>query len=373
MLASPPWKNILSTASKFQQIFLESTGDEPGFRNPLSKAKPMTNLLRPPIVWSACIIAALSCCTGCGQDGQKHGNYTVYGPYYDDTKMDRAINNAQDQLIKRSGEANLCMVGLWAYNPPAILSAVKTQKKEGLVKIVGFDEDDVTLQGIQEGQVHATVVQDPFEFGYQSIKLLKEMSENPNAKIEPIRYIPHRVINKANVEAFRRELQAKRDSVKQETPKFPEGTPRFAFVSNNPHEFWTLAEAGCRKASQDLGVEVIFRKPDRGDVKLQNDIVQDLVGKVKGVAISVIDPINQEDFLNKVADQIPLIAVDNDAPKTRRRCYVGTNNIEAGMAVGKLVREVLPSGGSVVIFVGQPDPLNAQERKQGVLNALDAK
>ena len=34
-----------------------------------------------------------------------------------------------------------------------------------------FDEPDETLQGIIDGTVHGTVVQDPFEYGYQAVKV----------------------------------------------------------------------------------------------------------------------------------------------------------------------------------------------------------
>jgi ribose transport system substrate-binding protein len=51
-------------------------------------------------------------------------------------------------------------------------------------------------------------------------------------------------------------------------------------------------------------------------------------------------------------------------------CYVGTNNVEAGRAAGRLVRKVLPEGGKVAIFVGRLDVQNAIERRQGVLEAL---
>ena len=40
------------------------------------------------------------------------------------------------------------------------------------VKIVGFDENAETLQGIADGHIFGTVVQSPYQFGYQSVKLM---------------------------------------------------------------------------------------------------------------------------------------------------------------------------------------------------------
>ena len=41
--------------------------------------------------------------------------------------------------------------------------------KVGHVKIIAFDEADETLAGISAGAIEATVVQQPYEFGYQAI------------------------------------------------------------------------------------------------------------------------------------------------------------------------------------------------------------
>jgi ribose transport system substrate-binding protein len=88
------------------------------------------------------------------------------------------------------------------------------------------------------------------------------------------------------------------------------------------------------------------------------------------VSISVNDADNQLEFLNKVADKMPLLCVDNDAPKSRRRCYIGTDNTAAGKEVGRLVQQAMPDGGALAIFVGKPDAPNAIQRRQGVLDAL---
>ncbi len=61
------------------------------------------------------------------------------------------------------------LVGLWSYNGPAILGAVRDAGKAGQVKIVCFDSDAETLAGIKSGDIYATVVQQPFEFGRLSM------------------------------------------------------------------------------------------------------------------------------------------------------------------------------------------------------------
>jgi ribose transport system substrate-binding protein len=149
------------------------------------------------------------------------------------------------------------------------------------------------------------------------------------------------------------------------------GKIKIAIVTNNPADFWTIAEKGAMDAAAKHDVEVIFRKPDRGEAGIQRDIINEMVAKgVKGIAVSVINPEEQTPDLKQVAAKTNLITMDNDATESGRLCYIGTDNYEAGKAVGRLVKEVMPQGGTVAIFVGQITPINARLRFQGVVDEL---
>ena len=146
---------------------------------------------------------------------------------------------------------------------------------------------------------------------------------------------------------------------------------RYAFVVNTPSSFWTIAEAGVRKAEAELGVEVDFRMPQTGSVDEQQQILQDLLARgVDGIAISPIDPANMTALLDQVAERTLLITHDSDAPASKRLAYIGTDNVAAGRAAGAEIAKALPEGGEIVIFVGRLDAQNARERKQGIEEAL---
>ena len=146
---------------------------------------------------------------------------------------------------------------------------------------------------------------------------------------------------------------------------------KIGIVTNNPADFWTIAEKGAKDAAEKHGVELIFRRPEKGEAGIQRDIVNELVRQgVSGLAVSVINPEEQTPDLKGIAKQVNLITMDNDAADCGRLCYVGTDNYEAGKAVGKLVKEVMPQGGTIAIFVGQITPINARQRFQGVVDEL---
>jgi len=148
---------------------------------------------------------------------------------------------------------------------------------------------------------------------------------------------------------------------------------KLAFVSNNAANFWTIARSGCLDAQNELGdVSVDFRIPSTGSAAEQQGILNDLVAAgFDGIAVSPINPANQTDFLNKIASQSLLICADSDAPDSKRVCYIGTDNEKAGEQAGGLIKEVLPNGGKIMLFVGNADAQNAKDRLNGIKKALE--
>lgn len=149
-----------------------------------------------------------------------------------------------------------------------------------------------------------------------------------------------------------------------------DGKPTFGFVTNGIASFWVIAEKGCRKAAADFGVNVDVEMPAEG-IGDQKRMIQSLLTRgVDGIAVSPIDPANQIELLNDAAARTILITHDSDAPGTRRRCYVGMDNYLAGRLCGRLVKDALPDGGSIMIFVGRIEQLNARLRRQGVIDEV---
>ncbi len=131
-----------------------------------------------------------------------------------DTLTDGGLND----VAKRKAEDALttypdldAFVGLFAYNPPACLQAIKSQNKLGKVKLIGFDESDETLRGIKDGHVVGTIVQDPYNYGYASVRVLNALIRGDQSVIPESKFIdiPARAITKENVDAFWDDLKAK--------------------------------------------------------------------------------------------------------------------------------------------------------------------
>jgi len=149
-----------------------------------------------------------------------------------------------------------------------------------------------------------------------------------------------------------------------------EEKPQVGFVTNGVASFWVIASKGVEAAEQAFNVDAEVHMPGEG-VADQKRIVQALLARgVDGIAISPIDPDNQLDLLNEAAANTHLITHDSDAPDSDRLCFVGIDNYSAGRECGKLVKEALPEGGQIMIFVGRLEQLNARQRRQGLIDEL---
>jgi ribose transport system substrate-binding protein len=143
-----------------------------------------------------------------------------------------------------------------------------------------------------------------------------------------------------------------------------------AYVTNGVDPFWTIAEAGALAGGKEYGVDIEVLMPPKGIVDQKRMVEGLLTRGVDGIAISPIDAANQVEFINEACKQTIVITQDSDAPQSDRICFIGMDNYKAGRQCGKLVKEAMPDGGSVMIFVGRLEQLNAQQRRQGVIDEL---
>src|SRR5205823_14907122 len=112
-----------------------------------------------------------------------------------------------------------CLIGLWAYNPPAMLEAVKNARRQGKVMLVGFDENEETLQGIKDGHVYGTVVQNPFMFGYEAVKILTGLAKGDAATLQ-----------RSDIDSEKR-IFVKHRVISKEQPQFTKGTKDHPWVN----------------------------------------------------------------------------------------------------------------------------------------------
>jgi ribose transport system substrate-binding protein len=141
------------------------------------------------------------------RQGIEGGNIELIDIRTDEADTAKAKINVADTLVKYPQIDGL--VGLWSYNTPAIIGAVKDANKLGQVKIIGFDEDDQTLQGVKDGFVFATVVQQPYEFTFDAVKRATAILQGNKSQIPTDKkaIYPTQVVQQENVDKFWTQLK----------------------------------------------------------------------------------------------------------------------------------------------------------------------
>lgn len=125
----------------------------------------------------------------------------------DDVDFARARSNVDDVLA--ASPDITCMVGFYSYNPPKIYEALQAAGKLGQITVIAFDEDPITLGAVRDGSFAGTVVQQPFEWGYQGMKLMAKYLEGDKSGVPENKLIivPTKVIDKGNVDQFAADLK----------------------------------------------------------------------------------------------------------------------------------------------------------------------
>jgi len=126
-------------------------------------------------------------------------NYVILDTRTDNFDKAKAKSNAEDSMTKYKDLK--CMVGLFAYNPPACIDAIKEANKVDQIKVCGFDEQDALLQAIKEGNAHGTISQQPWDYGYESIKMLKSIYEGNKPETTYFE-LPFLVVDQSNIDEF---------------------------------------------------------------------------------------------------------------------------------------------------------------------------
>ena len=107
--------------------------------------------------------------------------YTELDRMADSMDLSKARDNVRAALVNHPNLKSL--VGIWAYNAPAIAEVVEERGVRDQITIVTFDAQAAALDHMAEGRIDCMVVQNPFDMGIQAVRLLLAMHTDDDATI----------------------------------------------------------------------------------------------------------------------------------------------------------------------------------------------
>jgi ribose transport system substrate-binding protein len=158
---------------------------------------------------------------------------------------------------------------------------------------------------------------------------------------------------------------------------------RLIILTNGEDPFWNAMRSGMQDAERDLKLADVGLKAEldkgTGESKGQVDKLKQYAGQtdIAAIAISVTDDKNNAIFeaMRSLRSQgVKVITIDSDVDREKARdtrfAYLGTDNVIGGREVGRCVKALRPDGGKYASFVGIKTAANAQQRSDGISEAL---
>ena len=114
---------------------------------------------------------------------------------------------------------------------------------------------------------------------------------------------------------------------------------------------------GIREAAEELrdrDVEVFVRESLSVDEKEQVDAIEELRKEgIDGLAVMPVDAESVREKINDLIDDgIPVVTFNSDIVGTRRRCFVGMDNVKSGRTAAGLMKMLTGGQGKVLVITG---------------------
>lgn len=139
------------------------------------------------------------------------GKIVVVGYLEDNGNMEKCAQNIRDTITKNPDLS--CFVGLNARHGPVLLKVLGELQKLDQIKLVTFDDAAETLDGVEQGHVFATMVQDPYKYGYESVASLASLCRGDETSVPIVgrgaTYVNAEPVRKDNVEQYRTRLKSR--------------------------------------------------------------------------------------------------------------------------------------------------------------------
>jgi len=151
----------------------------------------------------------------------------------------------------------------------------------------------------------------------------------------------------------------------------------FVVIHNNAdHPSITAIVKGFEDEAAVYGVKLTFFDPAFDPQKQISMIENAIALKPDVIFVNAVDPAAVVPALKKVWNAgIPLIMHNADTNEEGRQyslAFVGSDYVEQGRAVGRIMAEQLPNGSRGVVIMGKPGQTGVQERIDGAKEAIMA-
>ncbi len=244
---------------------------------------------------------------------------------------------------------------VFAHNDEMALGALRAIEASGRnILVVGFDATDDAVLSVEEGNMAATVAQQPSLIGSLGIEAAKKVIDGTTLDA----FIP---VDLKLITGDK--LMDSGSSIE------PPTIGLILSTLNNP--FFVTLKEGAEEKANELGAELIILDSQNDPAKELSNM-EDLI--TQSVDFILINPTDSDAVVNaiKAANTagIPVITLDRGANSGTVVTHIASDNVAGGMMAGEFIVELLDGAGKVVELEGIAGTSAARDRGQGFNDAI---
>jgi ribose transport system substrate-binding protein len=141
------------------------------------------------------------------------------------------------------------------------------------------------------------------------------------------------------------------------------------------HEFWKSVHVGALQAGQELGVEILWKGPQKEDDRAQQiTVVEDVLSR--GIDGIVLAPLDDRALIRPVDEAMkekkPVVIIDSRLQGDNFISYVATDNYKGGVLAAERLSALLGGRGRIFMIRYQEGSASTMEREKGFLETMKA-
>ncbi|SHK36783.1 sugar-binding protein [Paramaledivibacter caminithermalis] len=146
----------------------------------------------------------------------------------------------------------------------------------------------------------------------------------------------------------------------------------FMIAKNSVDPFWKSVKQGAEKAAKDFNIAIEFYAPRFNNPEEEQKYLDiAILSNVDGIIAHSNNTSEFDRLINKAyVKGIPVVSIENDAPKSNRKAFVGTNSFVLGQEAAKLMIEATGGIANIGIIVSNGYNLSSEERQSMEINGF---
>lgn len=147
----------------------------------------------------------------------------------------------------------------------------------------------------------------------------------------------------------------------------------FGIIYPMAHPFYEMITQNAQKTADSIGSKLIVKAPDEANLEQQIRMMETMIKQeVDAIAIAPIDAEALEPTITKaISKGISIICFESDCPNTGRSTYIGSDNEQAGIELGRVITEKLNGKGMILVQIGMSSMSSVEQRLIAMTNYLE--